>query len=135
MANTYNPELISLLKCVTCGHPLIREDETSLLCKDCGTRYVIENGIPIMLGTENISTDLQYDKSPRGITHPEGKFRRWLRSINIEACLRRLWTTYQSLSSRIEPGSPAEPAYWMDKIKAILPAGPKKVLDFSTTVS
>lgn len=82
-----------------------------------------------MFAEQKIPTYLEYDKIPRVISHPQGKFRQKLRSINIEALIRRLWTTYHSLSSWIEPISPAEPIYWMDKIAAILPASPKKVLD------
>lgn len=121
--------LLTLLKCPNCGLSLSQENELRLYCKKCNARYAIKNGTPIMYEGKDTPEDLQYDSLPDGISHPQSRFRQRLRSINIEASVRKLWLTYLSLSSFIEPRSPTEPVYWMSKVKSALPASPKNVLD------
>ncbi len=41
-------ELLSILACPACKTPVRLEDE-KLVCDDCGRKYRIEDGIPIML--------------------------------------------------------------------------------------
>jgi uncharacterized protein len=41
-------ELLEILACPACKTP-VRLEDTKLVCDECGRRYRIENGIPIML--------------------------------------------------------------------------------------
>ena len=41
-------ELLSILACPACKTPVRLEDQ-KLICDECGRRYRIEDGIPIML--------------------------------------------------------------------------------------
>jgi uncharacterized protein len=41
-------ELLSILACPACKTP-VRLEENKLVCDECGRRYRIEDGIPIML--------------------------------------------------------------------------------------
>jgi uncharacterized protein len=41
-------ELLSILACPACKTP-VRLEENKLVCDECGRRYRIDDGIPIML--------------------------------------------------------------------------------------
>jgi uncharacterized protein len=41
-------ELLSILACPACKTP-VRLEDNKLVCDECGRRYRIEDGIPIML--------------------------------------------------------------------------------------
>ncbi|HLI51608.1 MAG TPA: Trm112 family protein [Thermomicrobiaceae bacterium] len=43
-----SPELLEILACPVCKTP-VRLEGTRLVCDNCGRRYRIEDGIPIML--------------------------------------------------------------------------------------
>ena len=44
-------ELMDILVCPACHGDLLEED-TELVCKNCGLRYPIRDGIPVMLEEE-----------------------------------------------------------------------------------
>ena len=46
-----NPELLKILACPACQKGLAEEGE-QLLCRGCGRRYPVRNGIPVMLVEE-----------------------------------------------------------------------------------
>jgi uncharacterized protein YbaR (Trm112 family) len=51
------PGLLELMQCPSCGGTLLElEEPPSLLCRDCGLRYPVENGIPVMLIEEATQT-------------------------------------------------------------------------------
>lgn len=43
-----SPDLLEILACPVCKTP-VRLERTKLVCDNCGRRYRIEDGIPIML--------------------------------------------------------------------------------------
>jgi uncharacterized protein YbaR (Trm112 family) len=44
-----DPELLSLLACPSEDHAPLREDGDVLVCTFCGSRYPIDDGIPVLL--------------------------------------------------------------------------------------
>ena len=46
-----HPELLEILACPACKTP-VRLEEQKLVCDQCGRRYPIRDGIPIMLMDE-----------------------------------------------------------------------------------
>jgi uncharacterized protein YbaR (Trm112 family) len=46
-----NPELLEILACPVCK-TAVRLEGNELICDNCGRRYQIEDGIPIMLVEE-----------------------------------------------------------------------------------
>lgn len=50
---TLNPDLLAILACPQCKQPVEpTPDESWLVCRPCGLRYPMEDGIPIMLVDE-----------------------------------------------------------------------------------
>ncbi len=48
-----DPELIEILACPDCkGEVEYREAESVIVCKKCGLRYPVRDGIPVMLVEE-----------------------------------------------------------------------------------
>ncbi|MBN2583193.1 MAG: Trm112 family protein [Planctomycetes bacterium] len=43
-----DPEFLKLLACPKCKVQLIQEDET-LLCQECGRRFPVRDGVPVLL--------------------------------------------------------------------------------------
>lgn len=48
---TIDPQLLELLACPACKTP-VREDGDRLVCAQCGRRYPVRDGIPVMLVDE-----------------------------------------------------------------------------------
>jgi uncharacterized protein len=44
-----DPELLTLLACPSDDHAPLREDGDSLVCTFCGSRFPIDDGIPVLL--------------------------------------------------------------------------------------
>ncbi len=46
-----DPELLSILACPSCKAP-VKQQSDRLVCTECGRRYPIRDGIPVMLVDE-----------------------------------------------------------------------------------
>jgi len=44
-----DPELLTLLACPSEDHAPLREDGDTLVCTFCGSRFPIDDGIPVLL--------------------------------------------------------------------------------------
>jgi uncharacterized protein len=44
-----DPELLTLLACPSDDHAPLREEGDSLVCTFCGSRFPIDDGIPVLL--------------------------------------------------------------------------------------
>ena len=61
-------ELLDILACPACKGDVILE-ENKIVCKKCGKRYPIKDGIPVML----IDTCQGAQKAPLSVNHKRGR--------------------------------------------------------------
>lgn len=54
--NELSPELVEILACPQPHHAAVRQDGDVLVCTECGLRFPIRDGIPIMLIDEALSS-------------------------------------------------------------------------------
>lgn len=47
-----DPELLALLACPSDDHAPLREDGDTLVCTFCGSRFPVDDGIPVLLMDE-----------------------------------------------------------------------------------
>lgn len=121
--------LAALLKCPRCEQARLTIEQGEIHCDDCSAQYHIKGGVPIMYHTAEQANAFSYKQTPQAITHYQSGFRRVLRSWKVESLVRSLWHIWIALDSKLAPSSPADPTYWMDRVRQSLPQSPKNVLD------
>lgn len=62
-----DPKLISLLACPQPHHAPVVEDGDALVCTECGARYPVRDGIPIMLIDEAVPADSSLTNGSRRV--------------------------------------------------------------------
>jgi SAM-dependent methyltransferase len=74
-------------------------------------------------------SDLSYESRFPSLGDPDSRFRNSLRKLGIENWVRKLYQSYERMSSTLKPSSPALPEFHLQRLGAWLPKNPKTVLD------